>query len=299
MSPPARASRTTVVVTPAVLRDHSPPEPASYSHKGDRGCVLVIGGTRETPGAVVLAGIAALRAGAGVLQVATAESVARAVAVALPEARVIGIAESPLGDLSGGSGSRLAELAGAAQAVLIGPGLADADALATLMPSLLAGLDSQAVVIDAHALRAITPELLHRHRDRVVLTPNVKEAAELLGADAGDVERESAQSIRSLVDRFGCTVALRGQETYIQAPRTSAYHDESGTPGLGTSGSGDVLVGYLAGLLARGAAPLAAALWAVHVHGQAGQRLSARLGHLGFLARELLDDLSIIAAELV
>jgi NAD(P)H-hydrate repair Nnr-like enzyme with NAD(P)H-hydrate dehydratase domain len=60
-----------------------------------------------------------------------------------------------------------------------------------------------------------------------------------------------------------------------------------------------VLVGYLAGLLARGAAPLAAALWAVHVHGQAGQRLSARLGHLGFLARELLDDLSIIAAELV
>ena len=287
-----------VIVTPAVLAELAPPQPEGEAHKGMRGSVLVVGGTSETPGAALLAGIAALRAGAGVLQVATAASVARALAVALPEARVIALPETDGGDIAGCAGEQLCELATAADAVLVGPGLADEAALAELVPSLIAAGAGGFLVVDAKALDAVTPSLAADHRHRVVLTPNAKEGASLLDVEVDEVNRDLRASHGKLVARFGCTVALRAGETFAGGPGQPTYHDSSGRPGLGSSGSGDVLAGYLTGLLARGTPPLAAAVWAVHVHAQAGRRLSSRIGRLGYLARELLDELASTAAEL-
>lgn len=120
----------------------------------------------------------------------------------------------------------------------------------------------------------------------------------MLDTDVEDVQRDPTSSLAALLDRFGCAVTLRGGETFSTAPGEDVYRDESGSPGLGTSGSGDVLAGFLTGLLARGSAPLSAILWAVHVHAQSGQRLSSRIGALGYLARELLDEMTSVATEL-
>ena len=286
------------MVTPAVLAELAPPVPEGTAHKGKRGCVLVVGGTTETPGAVLLAGIAALRAGAGVLQVATVASVSGQLAVAMPEARVIGLPETSGGDIAGHCGPDLLDLAGGADAILLGPGMADESALAELVPGLLEGVEDARVVLDAKALSAISPQMALSRRDRLVLTPNTSEGARLLGLDVTDVEHDPHSAHRRLVEMYVCTVALRGGETWTGEPGGPAYHDTSGSAGLGSSGSGDVLAGFLAGLLARGAAPVAAAVWAVHVHALSGRRLGTRIGPLGYLARELLDELASVAAEL-
>lgn len=240
--------------------------------KQDRGQVLVIGGGRETPGAVLLAGLAALRVGAGKLQIATAVSAAPSLAIAVPEARVIGLAETDAGELDASGASRVAELAGGADAVLIGPGVLDGDGMDAVLAALLEAATG-IVVVDAGAL----PALGRRARvpGRVIAVPNAVEL-EQLGPDAVSVAR-----------RLGIVVACRDATTTVAAPDGRTWTDDSGCLGLATSGSGDVAAGAIAGLAARGATPEAAALWGARLHGRAGERL----GGIGFLARELLDEL--------
>jgi NAD(P)H-hydrate repair Nnr-like enzyme with NAD(P)H-hydrate dehydratase domain len=128
--------------------------------------------------------------------------------------------------------------------------------------------------------------------------PNPHEMAGLLDQDDDEVADDPAAALATAVERLGCTVTLRGGETWSSGPGEPTYVDRSGGPGLGTSGSGDVLAGLLAGYLARGADPLGAVLWATHVHGTAGDRCAARLGELGFLARELLDEIPAAQRDL-
>ncbi len=260
------------------LRRRPLPDHGDETSKHERGTVLVIGGTEETPGAVVLAGVAALRAGAGKLQVATAPACASAVAVALPEARVIAIDA----DLDH-------ELA-SADAVLVGPGALDPERAAARARAVIEGVDDAVVVIDTHALAVLGDDasLLRRTGARAVLTPNPGELSHLPGEDA-----------LSIADATGAVVAVRGGTTEVAQPGGPVFVDRSGNPGLGTSGSGDVLVGMLAGFAARGADPLTATLWATAVHGRAGERCAARIGPLGYLARELLDEIPGAVTALV
>ena len=264
------------VVTPQMLRDWPLPEPGSS--KESRGTVLVVGGSRFTPGAVLLAGEAALRAGAGRLQLAVADSTASALSIAVPEAKVIGLQDE----------GELLELAGSADVIAIGPGLDDIDATADLMRRVLDAADKDtAVVLDAYALGALSrDDSLITGRSNVVLTPNVTEAAHLLGHEPGD---DLAAAARSLADHHRAVVSLYG---HIAAPDGRAWREESGDAGLGTSGSGDVRAGIVAGLLARGAEPAQAACWGAYAHAVSGQRLAPRHGRTGFLARELVDEVA-------
>lgn len=119
----------------------------------------------------------------------------------------------------------------------------------------------------------------------MVLTPNVTEARHLLGRDPGDdLDAEAAE----LAVRYEAVVSLYG---HVAAPDGRGWREESGDAGLGTSGSGDVLAGLLAGLLSRGADPAQAACWGSFAHSVSGQRLIPRYGRIGFLARELLDEI--------
>lgn len=236
-----------VEVSDAVLRELPLPAIGDGADKHRRGTVLVVGGTVETPGAAILAGVAALRVGAGRLRIAIAGEVAAAVAVAVPEARVIGL-PAPL------------EEAAAADAVLVGSGWSAPDDAAVAAVARARGT----VVVDAGALRA-APALVGALGRRAVLLPNEREAAEL-----GDCGR--------------AVVSCRGAVTRTVAPGGPVYVDRAGSVGLATSGSGDVAAGMVAGLAARGADPLAAAVWGARLHRRAGERL----GGTGFLARELL-----------
>jgi len=281
----------------AALRALPLPQPDGDGDKNARGRVLVIGGAREVPGAIVLAGTAALRAGAGKLQLATIAALAPHVGIAVPESLVAGTAETETGDIAASAAAGLAERANRTDAVLIGPGMMDADAAGRLLLALLPALDvppaGPAVVLDAVALTALRdqPDALHRFGGRAVLTPHAGETAALLGVDRREIEADPSGIACAVAARFRAVVALKGATTHVATPEGRLYCHTSGCVGLATSGSGDTLAGIVAGLAARGAGPLEAALWGVFLHGAAGRALNERHGLIGFLARELLDEI--------
>ena len=284
------------LVTPQVLRGWRPPEPTGG--KESRGSILVVGGSTETLGAVTLAAEAALRSGAGKLQVVVPSKVAPHVSIALPEALVRGVPSTEAGAILGSSAEFFLDLAEQASAVLIGPGMADVDQTRELVEALLPELAGP-VTLDALALAAVTadPTCLHRLGSRVVLTPNPTELAITLHVEPDEVDADPAGAAHRLADLAHATVGLGGATSWVASPDGRLWQDESGGAGLGVSGSGDVRAGVVAGLLARGAEPAQAAVWASYLHGRAGERLAATVGRLGFLARELPREIPGVIAE--
>jgi ADP-dependent NAD(P)H-hydrate dehydratase len=284
------------LITPPVLRRWRLPEPTGG--KESRGSILVVGGSTETVGAVTLAAEAALRSGAGKLQVVVPSKVAPHVSIALPEALVRGVPSTEEGAIRASAAELIADLAQSASAVLIGPGLADVDEARGLVEALLPGLEGP-VALDALALAAVTadPGCLHHLEGRAVLTPNPTELAISLHIDPDELEDDPAGAARRLAEQTHATVGLGGATSWVAAPDGRLWEDESGGAGLGVSGSGDVRAGVVAGLLARGAEPEQAAVWASYLHGRAGERLAATVGRLGFLARELPPEIPRVLAE--
>jgi hydroxyethylthiazole kinase-like uncharacterized protein yjeF len=281
------------IVTPSFLRDW--PLPAPGSSKSSRGRAVIIGGSRRVPGAAQLSGLAALRVGAGVLTMAVAESVAVALAVATPEAGVIGLPENERGSVTGAGLDRFQGVLEDADAVLVGPGLDGPDTTLHLLRKLVPLLPSQVpVVLDAFALGVLgdVGELVGELRGRLVLTPNTEEVGRLLGRDIDDV---SDDLVAEVARRFGAVVSC---QQHIVDQDGNSWRGSSGHGGLGTSGSGDVLAGAICGLLARGAELDQAACWGTHLHATAGDRLAIEIGPLGFLARELVTRLPAVMAEL-
>ena len=284
-----------IVVSPVVLRDRPLPDHGDTSSKKSRGQLLVVGGTAETPGGVYLAGMAALRAGAGTLQIATVAPAAGGLALLVPEARVIGLRDDDPAAFDGHAVEVLPPLLDEADAVLIGPGTFTPDSTRRLLHravEALAGSGAR-LIVDAGSLPVLceTPDLLAPLGDRAVLMPNPAEMAQLLDVAVDTVEDDPEAALRRAVDRFGCVVTLRTPETWTAAPGGPSYLDQSGTSGLATSGSGDVLAGIIGGYAARGAGALDAVVWATHVHGTAAMHCATHTGDIGFLARELLDEI--------
>ena len=281
-------------MTGALLRRWSLPEPGEQADKDDRGVAMVIGGAAEIPGALLLAGTAALRVGAGKLKLAGPRSTIAALGVAMPEARVIGLPETGEGFLDRRSGSRAGDVA-KAEAILIGPGMLNDDAIRGFMDEIIRRVADRVLVIDALALHALRGGHYHFSEDTsVVLTPNIDEMGKITGDKPEVIERDPQSVALRVSADLNVVVALKGAETFIATPYGEAFRYAEGGVGLATSGSGDVLAGALVGLLARGATLDQAAVWAVYLHGEAGNRLARRVGSIGFLARELCDELAPI-----
>jgi hydroxyethylthiazole kinase-like uncharacterized protein yjeF len=291
-------ARKVVELTPALLRRMPLPRVGADADKESRGRALIVGGSRQVPGALLLAGVGALRAGAGKLQLATAAACAAPMGIAVPESMVVGLAVNRHGEIAArAAAAALRAHAAETDALLVGPGMADDLATHFLVRSLVRRLDGGAtLVIDAGCLRALHDDegVLAPLQGRAVLTPHAGEMASLLGIDKSDVEADPANVARLAAERFGAVVVLKGAESWIAAPDGSLYRFEGKAVGLATSGSGDVLAGVLAGLAARGASALVAALTAVWAHGEAGSLLGRRIARVGFLARELLPEIPAI-----
>jgi ADP-dependent NAD(P)H-hydrate dehydratase len=295
----ARANKRPVPVTAALLRRWQIPQPGEDADKQERGVAMVVGGAVEIPGALLLAGVAALRAGAGKLQIAGPRGAATALGVALPEARVFSLPETAEGFLDRKAGVRVAECAGQAHAVLIGPGMLNEDAIRSFMEALLPRLAGKQIVIDAIALSALRGGRFRFTEDtQAVLTPNTAEMAKITGATKETVERDPRGVAAGVAEDLNAVVALKGPETFIATPYGEVFRYSEGDIGLATSGSGDILAGILVGLLARGATLDQAAVWAVYLHGAAGNRLRRRIGPVGFLARELSDEVPALMSSL-
>jgi ADP-dependent NAD(P)H-hydrate dehydratase len=278
------------------------PWPDEGGDKDERGRVLVVGGATEMPGAIILAATAALRAGAGKLQIATCRSIAQIVGATVPEARVFALPETKTGAISSGASDEIINRANEVQAVLIGPGMIGESVVARLLEKVLPRLAKTVAVLDAASLTcsAVTPRHLHNLACQFVLTPHAGEMAKMLGISKDSIVDDPLKIVRQAVKDFKSVTVLKGAETYIAAPNSSkTYCNRTGNVGLATSGSGDTLSGIITGLAARGAAPLQAAVWGVYLHARAGDVLARRMGRLGFLARELLDEVPKIMSDLI
>lgn len=285
-------------ISAQALRDWPLPQPKG--DKRSRGQLLVLGGGRTTPGAAMLAGLAALRVGAGVLTLAVADSVAAAVAAAVPEAGVLWLPENDKQVLDAGAVATVTDRLPKLTALLVGPGLDDPDGARALLEELVPQLPEELpVILDAFAI-GVLPELDGRSRTalagRLVLTPNHTEVRYLLeSTDSSEQNGVSLDRLREAAERYQAVLSC---DNTVVRPDGRAWTVPAGHSGLGTSGSGDVLAGAVTGLIARGADLDQAACWATYLHATAGDRLAAPVGPLGFLAGELLGQLPLILAEL-
>ncbi len=276
-------------LTAAELKRHPLP-PVEGGSKDDRGKLLIVGGSREVAGAPIITAAAAMRAGAGKVTIATVESAARLIAIAVPEARVIGLAEARDGAFARSAVPRLAELAKDYDAIVAGPGMLPTP-VATRVAAKLCG-SGTALALDAALLHGLAPAkgAARAAEPMPILLPHSREMASLLGCSEKETEADPLGCALEAAKRYQALVLAKGAESHVATPGGKTWKYRGGGPGLAISGSGDSLAGILGGLLARGAEPLTALLWAVWVHGEAGRRLARRIGKVGFLAREIPDE---------
>ena len=273
------------------------PRRGTGANKRSEGIVLVIAGSGSMPGAATLATLGAYRTGAGLVTLA---GVPRAVEVAqghVVDAVFVRLPETADGWLAEGAWPQLERQIGAAQAVAIGPGLGRHRETAALVRRVVASTDAP-VVVDADGLNAF-PEGggLASRAGPAVLTPHAGEFERLTGVDPRDVATDRIGHARVAAASFGCVVLLKGPRTVVARPPGRATINPTGGPALATGGTGDVLTGVIAALLARGLDPGDAAALGAYVHGLAGDLASAELGE-GTTARDVAERLPLAARSL-
>ncbi|PDO09829.1 MAG: bifunctional ADP-dependent (S)-NAD(P)H-hydrate dehydratase/NAD(P)H-hydrate epimerase [Candidatus Reconcilbacillus cellulovorans] len=246
------------------------------THKGAQGHVLIVGGSRGMAGAGLLCARAALRAGCGLVTWAIPDRLVESMAGRAPEIMLAGVADGGRGDWSAVRPDDVVTLAASRDAVAVGPGLGRFPGGERLIRALWENTDKP-LVIDADALNLIASvgdfaDWPRRSGPPAVLTPHPGEMARLCGVTAADVSIDRIGYARRFAEKHGVVVALKGARTVVAAPDGFAYINTTGNPGMATAGSGDVLTGVVAGLLAQGYTPLQAAALGVYLHGKAGDR---------------------------
>ena len=278
------------------VRDRLPVRRAE-AHKGTYGHVLVVAGSWGKSGAAALAGQGALRAGAGLVTVATrADALQPAMAHA---SELMGLALTEHGPLGPADLDALLEAAAGKQALVIGPGIPRGAQTAELLGELLEQVETTCV-LDADALNALAQDLeqLRAAKGKLILTPHPGEMARLTGKTAAEVNQDRVGLARQLAARTGAVVVLKGARTVIADPGGEACVNPTGNPGMATAGSGDVLAGVLGALVGQGLSPLDAAVVGVFAHGLAGDLMAQECGQLGLVASDLLAGLPRVWARL-
>lgn len=285
------------IIDRAWLSRHPLPTIGAGLDKQKRGQVLVVGGSQTVPGAALLTGEAALRTGAGKVQIASIDENVRAIGIAFPECAVIGLPATEDGEV-GGKTQLLDRSAAASNVVVIGPGMSRSEVLPGLLRDLFEAADPEGcVVLDAAAIQPLSRGVEIPTERRCVITPHPGEMARLFEISSDEVEQNPERFAREAAKRFGVIVVLKSSMTIIATGDGSVLEFESPAAGLGTAGSGDVLAGVIGGLIARGTPALDAAAWGVWLHGQAGCRVGKRMGEIGYLARDLLSELPALVSD--
>jgi len=264
-----------------------PPSRPPDAHKGTAGLVLVVAGSRGMAGAAALVGNGALRAGAGLVRIATPDAALDTVAALAPCCTT-----APLPDdgacLRAEAAETVLALAEGQDAVALGPGLGRTPAVGSVVRAVLEGLEIP-IVLDADGLNAIAAdaaETIARARNGLILTPHPGEAARLLGTTVKTVQADREAAAERLAG-LGAVAVLKGAGTVV-CDGERLYVNETGNPGMATAGAGDVLAGMMAAFLAAGMPMFEAAVLAVWAHGRAGDLAAERLGVLGLTAMDLL-----------
>ena len=293
MPDPAGSSPPAV---PAALRL---PERPADGHKGTFGTVTVVAGSRGFTGAAYLSATASVRAGAGLVRLLVAEGIYPILAVKCTEVMATPVAEDAPGALGAGGLEAVLDQLEPSAAGLVGPGLGRHPATWGLVREVIARC-RRPLVLDADALNALADarHLLAGLGPDRVLTPHPGEMARLTAQPTSAVQASRREVAAAAAREWGAVVVLKGARTIVAAPDGRLSEDPHEVPALATGGTGDVLGGLIAGLIAQGSDPYTAAVTGVYVHAEAGRRLQARLGPAGLLASELLPELPLVMKEL-
>ena len=282
------------LMTDAWVRAALPARPMA-GHKGTFGKALIVGGSRNYVGAPYLAATAAGRVGAGLVTLAVPQSLQMAVAAKAVEPTYLPLPEESHGVPRADAACLIAEQAGAYQALLIGPGIGQADSTREMVKRLLFESGPHPpLVVDADGLNILAASSESWWNDfpqEAILTPHPGEMARLTGRSTKDIQERRVEIAVESAVKWRKIVVLKGAFTVVAYPDGRSRLSPFANPSMATAGTGDVLAGTIAGLLAQGVAPEGAAALGVYLHGMAGERASADLGSAGMLASDLLPDL--------
>lgn len=262
------------------------------THKGNYGHVLLIGGARGYAGALCLAARAATRSGVGLVTAVAPIGIASRVAMASPETMVVDAAENAEGALAGDAWPTIRPLLERVQAVLIGPGLTRGDDALQLVRCVLRE-SKIPVIVDADGLAVMEGQVDYFSKAHlpVTITPHPGEMAMLLRREAADVQADRIGTATKVARAMRGVVVLKGAGTVVACEGKPTQINITGNPGMATGGTGDVLAGLLAGLLAQGYQPYDAARAAVYVHGRAGDLAAWRKCQVSLIASDIVDEL--------
>ena len=267
-----------------------PPRRGRESSKFTSGEVLIVGGSRGMTGAVCMSSMAAIRAGAGYATVGAPDSLEPILEVKLTEVMTVGL-ESIDGSLGAAAAGKVIERALRARCVVLGPGFGRAEHSQNLVRELVPRIDAP-LLLDADGLNAIGTDLglLARRAKPTILTPHAGELSRLLGSSSREVSARRLASARSVAEASGAVVVLKGDDTIVvDAARVAVNALDS--PGLATAGTGDVLSGTIAALVARGTEPFEAACAGVLAHARAGVHAAERWGVESVIASDVIEAL--------
>jgi hydroxyethylthiazole kinase-like uncharacterized protein yjeF len=278
------------LLTPEQLRDAVEPR-AADSHKGDFGRVTIVAGSRGKTGAAHLAGIAALRSGAGLVTIATPASCLPIVASMAPELMTEPLAESAAGTVTADGLDRVLELAH--DVIACGPGLGRTSEAGAFVRGLLDRATSP-LVLDADALTVLADDpgrVTGRDERDVIITPHPGEMARLIGSSVEEVQSNRIEVATDFATTHRVYVVLKGHRTIVATPEGRVYINPTGNPGMATAGTGDILTGMIAAWLAQLLDAEAACRLAVFLHGAAGDLAEAGEGQISMMASDLLGEL--------
>ncbi len=284
------------LLTREYVRTLLPPR-SPDAHKGDFGRVVVVAGSLGMTGAAALSARAALRMGAGLVTVATPGSVQPVVAGLGSEFMTVPLAEDG-GCVSAAAADRVLELT--ADVVAVGPGLGSGPGVSAFVRALLARCEAP-LILDADALNACAGDpamLIGREERPVIITPHPGEMARLIGCATEDVQANRLGLATEFAARHGVTVVLKGYRTIIASPQGDVFVNPTGTPGMATAGSGDVLTGMIAAALAQLLDPATACQLAAYVHGAAGELADADEGEVSMVAGDIVSHIGDAVQEL-
>ena len=260
------------------------------AHKGTMGTLLSICGSYGMAGAGILSGTAALRSGLGLLKCALPKSIYPIMAARLPESVYLPLEENADGRISALNLPYL--LSQKSDAVLLGCGLGVCGDTKAIVEGFIRSCE-RPMVLDADALNCIAddPEALKNAKAPIIITPHPMEMARLCGVTAAEVNDNREMTARTFAARYGVITVLKGAGTVIASPDGKARINMTGNSGMATGGSGDVLAGICASLIAQGKVPFDCACAAVYLHGLAGDFAAKRLGKIPMLPSDIIDEL--------
>ena len=271
---------------------------ANNVNKSSFGHVVVIGGSIGLLGAPILAAHAAMRAGAGMVTVAFPEELENSIASRLsPVAMTFPLKQAFEGTITSSSANEAVEVTNRSTSVALGPGLGKGAEVNSFVRTFLLGCTIP-VVVDADGLNALAAttdlgvSIITARKAATILTPHPKELARLLGISTESIQADREAAAKQAVEKYGGVVVLKGHQTIVTAPHSPTLQNANGNPGMATAGTGDVLTGVIAAMLAQKLDPLHAAIAGVFLHGAAGDLAALSMGGTtGLIATDLIEFL--------